>query len=33
MSRMITVKIDSDTLTEMLWERFDNVWSEQDRLS
>lgn len=33
MSRMISVKIDSDILTEMLWERFDNMWSEQDRLS
>ena len=33
MSRMLTVKIDSDILTEMLCERFDNMWSEQDRLS
>jgi hypothetical protein len=30
---MITVKIDSDILTEMLCDRFDLMWSAQDRLS
>ena len=25
---MITIKIDSDVLIEMLWERFDNMWSD-----
>lgn len=30
---MITIKIDSDVLIEMLWERFDNMWSAQDGLS
>ena len=33
MSRMITVKIDSDDLIEMLCDRFDLMWSAQDRLS
>ena len=28
---MITVKIDSDVLTEMLWERFDNMWAHNCR--